>query len=161
MDSASGTGTRVPSSLRRTVTFLLAAAASALAIGVPTDVVDTPLFTRMTPVRSWEPPVLVLTAVLTGLWLTMSRPGSATEAPGGRRVLGSTLLSALAVGCPVCNKLVVAALGISGALGTWAPLQPFVALLSLALVTTSVISRWRGCRGRCSAPAVPDQGVLR
>lgn len=29
---------------------------------------------------------------------------------------GSSLVAALAVGCPVCNKLVVAALGVSGAL---------------------------------------------
>ena len=38
---------------------------SALLIGVPTDVIDTPLFTRMTPVRAWEYPVLAHTALLT------------------------------------------------------------------------------------------------
>ena len=111
MQLASSIGSRDPGNLRTVATFLLAATVSALAIGVPSDVVDTPLFMRMTPVRWWETPVPVITAVLTGLWAAPPRSGSATEAPGGGRIVGSSLLSALAVGCPACNKLIVAALG--------------------------------------------------
>ena len=142
--------------LRRPVTFVVAAALSALVMGVPTDVVDTPFFTRMTPVRWWEVPVLVLTALLTAVWWAMPRPPSEAAGPGGARMLGSTVLSGLAIGCPVCNKVIVATLGVSGALGTWAPLQPFVALLSLGLAATGVFIRRRACHGgACTAPPVP------
>ena len=130
------------------------AGASALAVGVPTDVIDTPFFTRMTPIRWWEVPVLVLTAVLAAAWTGMPRARSDAAASGGARMLGSTVLSGLAVGCPVCNKVVVAALGVGGALGTWAPLQPFVALLSLGLAATGVFVRRRACRGACPSPSV-------
>lgn len=124
---------------------MLAAVVSALVVGVPTDVIDTPWFTRMTPVRLWEYPVLGLTALLTGAWFWLritARSGA------GAGVFGSSLLSAFAVGCPICNKIVVALLGVSGALGIWAPVQPVLGALSVAVLATAVWLRWRG--GRCT-----------
>ena len=150
---------RVP----RPVVFLLAGGASALAIGVPTDVIDTPFFVRMTPVRWWEYPVLVLTALLTAVWFGLPRPAYSSGAPGGARVVGSTVLSAFAVGCPICNKLVVAALGVSGALGAWAPAQPFLAVGSLVLIALAVLARRRACAEGCAATvrsAEPNSGPV-
>jgi hypothetical protein len=54
------------------------------------------------------------------------------------------VLSFLAVGCPVCNKLVVLAIGISGAMSYWAPVQPFLAVVSLVLLGFVVRRRLRG-----------------
>ncbi|MGW5723322.1 hypothetical protein ACWEVP_44645 [Amycolatopsis sp. NPDC003865] len=118
---------------------------SALAVGVPTDVIDTSFFTRMTPVRWWEVPVLALTAVLTGLWVAIPRPAGDVRGRGG--IVGSVTAAVLAVGCPVCNKVVVGLLGISGALGIWAPVQPALAALSLLALAAAVVIRWRrrGC----------------
>lgn len=136
---------------------LVAAVLSAVIVGVPTDVLDTNWFTRMTPVRWWEYPVLTLTAVLTGLWFAMVRP--AADERGGVGVLGTSLLSALAVGCPVCNKIVIGLLGVSGALGVWAPIQPLLALVSLAALGAAVIVRWRrrGCAPDSCAPGGTQQ----
>ncbi|WP_245788732.1 hypothetical protein [Amycolatopsis marina] len=96
----------------------------------------------MTPVRWWEYPALVLTAGLTGLWFAIAVRGSADDR-GRTRVLGSSLLSALAVGCPICNKIVIGLLGVSGALGLWAPIQPALAVLSLAVLVVAVVLQWR------------------
>ncbi|WP_143086410.1 hypothetical protein [Amycolatopsis saalfeldensis] len=126
---------------------LAAAAMSALAVGVPTDVIDTSLFTRMTPVRWWEYPVLALTAALTGLWVLIPRPSGDVRGRGG--VLGAVTAAVFAVGCPICNKIVVGLLGISGALGIWAPVQPVLAALSLAALAAAVVLRWR--RRSCTA----------
>ena len=115
---------------------------SAAIVGVPTDVIDTDWFTRMTPVRWWEYPALLLTVGLTGLWFAIVVQGSAGDR-GRTRVLGSSLLSALAVGCPVCNKIVIGLLGVSGALGLWAPIQPALAVVSLAVLVAAEILRWR------------------
>lgn len=121
-----------------------AAVLSTIVIGIPTDVIDTPWFTRMTPVRWWEYPVLGITAVLTGLWFAM-RARSGEGAPSGK-MFGTSVLSALAVGCPICNKVVVGLLGVSGALSIWAPIQPALAAVSLALLVVAVTIRWRrGC----------------
>ena len=40
-------------------------------------------------------------------------------------------VSFFAVGCPVCNKLVLIALGTTGAVSWFAPIQPFLALASI------------------------------
>jgi hypothetical protein len=54
------------------------------------------------------------------------------------------VLSVFAVGCPVCDKLVVAVIGISGALNYWAPLQPVLGVASVAVLAAGLLIRLRG-----------------
>lgn len=49
-----------------------------------------------------------------------------------------------AIGCPVCNKLALVALGYSGAITYFAPLQPWLAAVSLILLVAGVIVRLSG-----------------
>lgn len=130
-----------------------AATLSAAVIGIPTDVLDTDLFTRMTPVRWWEYPVLALAAALTGLWVAIPRGTDTLRGGGG--VVGATTATVFAVGCPICNKLVVGLLGVSGALGIWAPIQPVLAALSLAALAAAIVLRWRR-RDRTTDTCAPD-----
>lgn len=120
---------------------ILAAIMSSAVVAVPTDLIDTPWFTRMIPVHGWEYLALALTAVLTGLWFAIPRPS--VDHRGGLGVGGALVLTAFAVGCPVCNKIVIVLLGVSGALGIWAPLQPILAVSSAAALATAVTTRWR------------------
>lgn len=105
--------------------------------GLPTEMFDTPLFTRMTPVVWWDYPFWVAGAVLVGLltatYVTDHAGDHATGAQGGK-AMGGGLLSVFAIGCPVCNKLVVLALGAGGALTYFAPVQPLLGLLSVGLL---------------------------
>lgn len=122
-------------------------------VGVPTDVIATPLFGREIPVRWWEYPVLVATAVLTAAWFAM--PGAAPRAQMRRSPFSAVVLSLLAVGCPVCNKLILLALGTTGALSIWQPVQPLLAVVSVGMLGFAVRQRWRrrNCLdGSCTAP---------
>ena len=116
-----------------------------LAVGVPTGVVPSPLYTRMTPVLWWNYGAWAATAVLGGLVIAtyIRRPGDRAPRNGVPAASGGGLLAAFAVGCPVCNKLVVAALGASGALTIWAPLQPVIAIASIAVLGWVLRSRLR------------------
>jgi hypothetical protein len=131
------------------VTFLL--------IGIPTDIVPNPLFGRDVPVRPWEPGVLLATSLLTGLWFGLQR--GASKAGGGpdSRVptVGAAGLAYFAVACPVCNKLVLLALGTSGALGIFEPLQPCLAATSLVALLGAVLyaARRRPCSDGSCRPA--------
>ncbi len=117
--------------------FVLGTAAGALVVGVPTDIIDTPLFTRMTPVRWWDYPLWLSTSALTGALLaTYSQRRSCTA-----RTCGGTLLSVFAVGCPICNKIVVALLGLSGALTYFAPLQPLIGFAAVGLLAATLAQR--------------------
>jgi hypothetical protein len=129
------------------------ATVSALAIGLPTDVIPNPVFGRQgTPVESWAMPVLAITAVLSGLlFATYVQADVADETddvvgldrPSRFGSLGG-LLSFFAVGCPICNKVVVIALGTSGALTWFAPVQPYLGILALGLLAWALRVRLRG-----------------
>src|SRR5699024_6523898 len=102
----------------------VAGIATVVIIGMPTDIIANPWFTREIPVRWWEYPVLAATCVLTAAWfgIRMARPeDTAAGRPGA---YGGAAMALFAVGCPVCNQLVLMAVGTSGALGLWAPIQP-------------------------------------
>jgi len=80
--------------------------------------------------------------VLSGLLLAtyVREPGQAEPATTASRsgTIGG-LLSFLAVGCPVCNKIALIALGYSGALQWFAPLQPVLAVVGVALLAATVL----------------------
>ena len=134
---------------------------SALAIGLPTDVIPNPVFGRQgTPVEPWALPVLAVTAVLSGmLFATYYRreepvgtdDSGELDRPSRFGTLGG-LLSFFAVGCPICNKLVVIALGTSGALTWFAPVQPYLGVVALVLLAWALRMRLRG-EVACSLPA--------
>ncbi|MGW6503376.1 hypothetical protein [Nonomuraea angiospora] len=129
-----------------------AATVTALLVGVPTSIISTPFFARMTPVLWWNHPVWILTAVLTGL-IVATYVAPVQPPPGQqKKTLIGGLLSAFAVGCPICNKLVVMALGVSGALTYFAPLQPLLAVGSLLLLIEAFRRRLRALRS-CTVPA--------
>lgn len=128
----------------------------ALLIGVPTGIINTPWYTRMTPVLWWNYPVWAASSILTGLLLgTYVRPPAAmrAQAHAGKSLAGG-LLAAFAVGCPICNKLVVMAIGVSGALNWFAPAQPVLAIGSLTLLAYAVRARIRALSA-CTVPSVP------
>jgi len=138
---------------RRWVVGIATAVLAGLAMGVPTGIVRTSLYSRMLPVTWWDYPVWAVSAVLLGLTAAtyVRVGGTAVAANHSRRTAGATILSTFAVGCPICNKLVVALIGVSGALSYWAPLQPVLGVLSIAVLLTGLVVRLRGQRS-CALP---------
>lgn len=132
---------------RAILAFVVGTVAVGLVTGIPTDVIPNDWFTRMTPVQAYSVPVWAVVSLLSGvlaasLWGVRADvcPAQTGRALGG---VGATF-SWLAIGCPVCNKLVVLALGTSGALSFFAPLQSWLAGLSIVLLAVSIGWRWRG-----------------
>lgn len=139
---------------RQWVAAVAVAVLAGVAIGVPTGVVPTSFYTRMTPVLWWNYPVWVLSSLLMGLLVATyagQPPTVRSSGPRSRRAVFAGVLSAFAVGCPLCNKLVVLAIGVSGALSYWAPVQPFLAAASLALLVHALVRRLRAAAA-CPVP---------
>lgn len=108
----------------------LGGATTFLALGLPTDVIDNPVFGRAIDETPWAMPVLVVTSVLAGLLLgtyVNARPFDRAAKSGS---FGG-LLAYFAIGCPVCNKLVLLALGTTGAVNYFEPIQPYLAALGI------------------------------
>lgn len=148
---------------RRWLVAAAVAAATIVVVGVPTVLIPNPWFGRDVPVTWWAWPSLIATAVLAGL-LTATYVRSpltpvSRDRQGRAGVVGS-VISFFAVGCPVCNKLVLLALGTSGALTYFQPVQPLLALASLGLLGWALVVRLRrenACPARTPEPVTADR----
>lgn len=121
---------------KRWVTAIVGALGAYLVLGLPTAVIPNPVFGRAVEVTPWSVPVLALTSVFAGLLLaTYVRTENYLPEEKSLKVGGiGSLLSFFAIGCPVCNKLVLIALGTSGAMSYFAPIQPFLAVFGVAFL---------------------------
>jgi hypothetical protein len=167
-------------SARRWRTAAVGALATALLIGLPTDVIPNPVFGRPVPVTWWSYLVLIVTAILAGLLLgTYVREPAVPEGAalvgvaagsgaGSELVLADDrntrlggmggLLSFFAVGCPVCNKIVVIALGATGARTWFEPVQPLLAVASAVLLAVALRARLRAA-DTCPLPPVGQRSA--
>ncbi len=85
-----------------------------LLIGVPTAMIPTPYFGREIATTWWAWPVLVATAMAGGLLGATYIRSDEQDRTSSSGVAGG-VLAYVAVGCPVCNKLALLALGYAGA----------------------------------------------
>ena len=151
-------------------------------LGLATVLIPNSFFTRDIPPVWWNYPVWILTSVFSGiLFATYVRDGAdpraavgtATGADDGkgadddrqarrtsRAGMAGAFIAWFAVGCPVCNKFALLALGYSGAITWFAPLQPVLAVLALVLVGIALVVRLRG-RVVCALPSVAVEEVAR
>ncbi len=128
---------------RRWLVAALAAIVTYLSVGLPTAVIENPVFARSVEVTPWSVPVLVITSVLSGLLVaSYFRNDVITPEEKSIKIGGvGAILSYFAVGCPVCNKLVLIALGSTGAIKYFAPVQPFLAWLGVLMLAFAVQQR--------------------
>jgi hypothetical protein len=146
---------------RRWIAAAVASTAALVLLGVPTAMIPNPVFARSIDAPSWTYPSLVLTAVLAGLLLaSYVRPtsggGSAIEEASSEEARSFTvggLLAFFAIGCPTCNKLVLIALGTSGAITWFEPVQPVLSLAGIAVLVWALRRRLEGERA-CAVTAV-------
>lgn len=120
----------------RWLVVLTSSALLFLVIALPTALIPNPVFGREIDVTWWSIPVLLLTSIFSGLLLaTYIRVDPIITEEKSLKLGGAaTFLTYFAVGCPVCNKLVLVALGYSGSITYFAPIQPILGLISLALL---------------------------
>ena len=145
---------------RHVLVAVIAAFFIAILIGIPSVLIPNPLFAREIPPVWWNYPVWLLTAALSGLlvatYLTPEDTRSA-QTPSRMGIAGGAL-TWFAVGCPVCNKIVLLALGYSGALAWFAPAQAYLALVGLALTSIALYARLRG-QVACPVPASRKEDI--
>lgn len=137
--------------------FAIVATLSTAVVGVvsaiPTVIIDNPWFTRMTPVYADQYFYWIATSILAGALIATYFTGEARRRTASG--IGGGALGYLAIGCPICNKVIVALLGVSGAMDYFAPIQPLLGALGLLLVAVALAYRVRGLRrGACPVPAV-------
>lgn len=131
-----------PDLLRASGYGLVAGLAALILIGVPTAVIPSPWFGREIPPRPLDYLFLALTVPLVAaLGATYALPLACPTRE--RQLTAGGMLSFFAIGCPVCNKIAVLALGWGGAMTYFAPVQPFLGVASLGLLGWALWGRVR------------------
>lgn len=116
--------------------------ATLVLIGVPTVLIPNPWFGREIPPRPLDYVFWALTVILVAaLAATYAWPLACPTRE--RSLTAGGLLTFFAVGCPVCNKLAVLALGWSGAMTYFAPLQPLLGAVAVLLLAATLFARLR------------------
>lgn len=144
---AAGTGLRGWDARQRLAAGL-AALATVLVVALPTAMIPNPVFGREIPTTAWAWPALLVTAVLSGMlfatYLRRTADGTDVGAEAGTEGKAGAVggfLTFLAVGCPVCNKLALLALGYTGAIQWFAPVQPWLAAGAVVLLGWALVRR--------------------
>lgn len=111
-----------------------------LAIGLPTDVIDNPVFGRAIDETPWAMPVLIITSVLAALLVGTYVNAQPFDRAAKSGTVGG-MLAFFAVGCPVCNKLVLIALGTTGAVNYFEPVQPYLGAIGIIALAYALHQR--------------------
>lgn len=146
--------------MRGWLAAVIGASATLLLIGMVASLIENPVFDRQLAARPQDYVIWALTAILGGL-IAGTFAVSPTVTNQGKAASGG-VLSAIAVGCPICNKVAVTLLGTSGALNTFGPTQIFIGIGSLILLTWTLSLRAQAVVGSCpmdvGAGAAPRPG---
>ena len=137
----------------------------ALIVALPTAVIPNPIFGRAIGVTWWSYPVVVITGILGGMLIAtyvrptgMSLPATEKIDRESKMGVAGAAITFFAVGCPVCNKLVLLALGASGAISWFAPIQPFLAVASVVLMAIALVVRLRS-QVTCRVNSKPSEAA--
>lgn len=127
----------------RWIALTITAVLTFLIIGIPTDVVPNPFFGREIEVTAWALTVLVLTSLFSGALLATYIQAAPNQNDQNSARFGGVgaVLTYFAIGCPVCNKIALIALGYTGAIQYFAPIQPYLGALSIALLLYTLSKR--------------------
>lgn len=156
---------------RQVITAVVAGLVTAIVVGTVTVLIPNEFFARDIPPVWWNYPVWILASVMTGILVaTYVRPRGADgaaagadadeaqsvgELRSGRLAVAGGVLAWFAVGCPVCNKIALLALGYTGALTWFAPVQPVLAVAAMLLSAIAAVWRLKG-QVACPMPAVRE-----
>lgn len=137
-------------------------------LGLGTGIIPNPVIGRMLAPEPFAVATWVTSALLAGFILATYLVPRAVAAPAVELATvrdGSTagtiggFAAFIAIGCPLCNKVALLLLGASGAMSYFAPVQPYIAAVSLALLGGTLL--WRlDLRARGLACAATRKGVV-
>ena len=133
--------------LKGWIAAAIGAIAAFVVLGVPTAMIGNPYFIRMIPARDQDYVIWIASSLLLGLVIGTFAISSVKG--GGGKAMGSGILTFLAVGCPICNKLVIVFLGISGALAYFEPVQLYLGIGSVIFLVWTLLLRARSVSGAC------------
>lgn len=145
----------LPNTLKYVGFGLLAFVGFVLLFGIPTALIPTPWFSRMIPARTLDYVFLLLNSGLIGAYIGVHAYEKHERSKRGD-VLATTasLTNILAVGCPICNKILVALIGASAIMTYIEPARVWFGIVSAGLVGVALFLKIKNLRSCVSCKRV-------
>lgn len=124
-----------------------------LVIGAVADLYENPIFQRQLAARPQDYVIWAISGVLGGL--IVGTYAVARDSNNQSQAAYGGVLSVIAVGCPICNKVAVLLLGTSGALNIFGPTQLFIGIGSIVLLAWTLLLRAQSVAGSCPVDPSP------
>ncbi len=102
--------------------------------GALTVLIPNSFFKRMTTIFWYDYVFIASTALLLGAYSGLWYYTRKTSSTCSYATAGGSVGSLFSFGCPICNKLLIFLLGITGVMTYFAPLQPLLGVTSLSLL---------------------------
>lgn len=118
-----------------------------LIFGLVTGLIPNPLYVRMVPRTPVDYALLLLTALLAGIYIaqrnatTMPVDEDAETTGEGRLAVGGLVGGFLAVGCPICNAFLLVLFSSSALMTYFDPLRPALGVTSVAVLAGLIYVR--------------------
>lgn len=133
-------------SLKQALSVVGLASVLALAFGIPTALIPTPYYTRMTPVTFIDYFYLVAISSLLAFYLSLFVFSKLKSKIRDRsKVLGWSggILGFLSFACPVCNVLLVSLFGSALLLTYFEPIRAYVGVMAIVLLLLAIMVKRR------------------
>jgi len=106
-----------------------------LLFGIPTALIPTPWFIRMIPARLSDYVFLLVNSGLIGAYIGLhTYEKHERNKRGDVMATTGSIANIFAVGCPICNKLLVVLLGASAIMAYIEPMRIWLGILSAGLI---------------------------
>ncbi len=124
----------------------VAAVAITVVFGVLTVLIPNTFFTRMTPIHFYDYIFLGLTSILAGTSLGLWHYSRTINTACTSATLGGSVGGVLSFGCAICNKLLLLLLGVSGVMTYFMPIQPYLGVVSVGLLSAGVYGQYQNLK---------------
>lgn len=111
--------------------------------GILTVLIPNNFFRRMTPIYWYDYIFLVLTSILIGVYAGFWYYKRKTTSKCIYAAAGGTVGGLFSFGCPICNKLLVLLLGVTGVMTYFEPIQPILGVASISLLSFVVYKQYK------------------
>lgn len=101
--------------------------------------IPTQFFTRMTPVSWFDWLILVLTSLLAGIYIGLYYYKKKQSEKGVCVATSGSFLGVFSYGCAICNKLLVGILGFTAVATYIIPIQPYIGIASVGLLSYGML----------------------
>jgi len=110
-----------------------------LIFGIPTDLVPNNYFIRMIPIKATDYIFLSLTSIMLGTYIALYYYDKKTNKKCNYTAYGGAVAGIFAVGCPICNVMLISLFSATAILTYFEPYRPILGVLSLGILGTALI----------------------